>query len=282
MQAICPDCKILYSNATQDAAKQQSQAEAALTQGIDVMVLDPVDATAAAGIVTKASQQNVPVVSYDRLILDAPVDYYTSFDNKQVGRLQATSLTQKLTQDGQRQGADHHDQRRPRGLERGALQEGRAQRLRQHRDRHREGVRHSRLAGLERPERGAAGDHGAGNNGFKGVYGANDDMAGGAIAAMKSPASTRRPGRARPGRDGRWNPADLGGQQYMTCLQGGQAGGQRAAELAVAWQRQDTGPRPDRQVRGQRGRQNMDNGQGQIPRSSSRRSRSRRTTSSPL
>ena len=36
----CSDCKILYSNATQDAAKQQNQAEAALTQGADVLVLD--------------------------------------------------------------------------------------------------------------------------------------------------------------------------------------------------------------------------------------------------
>ena len=39
-----PDCKVLYNNADQDAAKQQQQVEAALTQGADVLVLDAVDA----------------------------------------------------------------------------------------------------------------------------------------------------------------------------------------------------------------------------------------------
>ena len=44
VKALCPDCEIIYSNADQDAAKQQSQAEAALTNGAKVLVLDPVDA----------------------------------------------------------------------------------------------------------------------------------------------------------------------------------------------------------------------------------------------
>ena len=47
VEAKCEDCEILYSNATGDASKQQSQAEAALTQGAEVMVLDPVDAKSA-------------------------------------------------------------------------------------------------------------------------------------------------------------------------------------------------------------------------------------------
>ena len=50
-QRALPDCEVLYQNADQDAAKQQSQAEAALTQGAKVLVLDPVDATSAAGMV---------------------------------------------------------------------------------------------------------------------------------------------------------------------------------------------------------------------------------------
>ena len=40
---------ILYQNADQDPTKQQSQVEAMVTQGVDVMVLDPVDSTSAAG-----------------------------------------------------------------------------------------------------------------------------------------------------------------------------------------------------------------------------------------
>jgi D-xylose transport system substrate-binding protein len=45
IKADCPNCSVLYSNANQDPAKQQAQAEAALTQGAKVLVLDAVDAT---------------------------------------------------------------------------------------------------------------------------------------------------------------------------------------------------------------------------------------------
>src|SRR3954471_23908935 len=58
VKELCSDCKLLYSNATQDAAKQQNQADAALTQGADVLVLDAVDAGSAAAIVKKAKAQN--------------------------------------------------------------------------------------------------------------------------------------------------------------------------------------------------------------------------------
>ena len=51
LKALCPNCQIIYSNADQDASKQQQQAEAAITQGAKVLVLDPVDAASAAAIV---------------------------------------------------------------------------------------------------------------------------------------------------------------------------------------------------------------------------------------
>ena len=54
-KALCPDCEVLYSNANQDAAKQQQQAEAALTKGAKVLVLDPVDSASAAAIVDRPS-----------------------------------------------------------------------------------------------------------------------------------------------------------------------------------------------------------------------------------
>lgn len=104
MKEICPDCEIIYSNADQDASKQQSQADAAITNGAKVLVLDPVDSASAASIATKAKQQNIPVISYDRLITDAPVDYYISFDNVKVGELQGTSLSEKLAADGNAKG----------------------------------------------------------------------------------------------------------------------------------------------------------------------------------
>ena len=60
IEDLCPDCEILYSNATEDASKQQNQVEAALTQGADVLVLDPVDAASAAASVQKAEEQGFP------------------------------------------------------------------------------------------------------------------------------------------------------------------------------------------------------------------------------
>ncbi|TAN34980.1 sugar ABC transporter substrate-binding protein [bacterium] len=97
LKALCSSCQIIYSNANQDAPTQQTQAEAALTNGASVLVLDPVDGAAAAAIVAKAKAQNVPVVSYDRLILNTPdLNYYLSFDNAAVGALQGNALLTAL------------------------------------------------------------------------------------------------------------------------------------------------------------------------------------------
>lgn len=95
---LCPDCEILYSNADQDATKQQQQAEAALVNGADVIVISPVDSQSAAAIAEQAQAQGVPVVSYDRLIVGGEIDYYISFDNEKVGELQGTWLVEEVSE----------------------------------------------------------------------------------------------------------------------------------------------------------------------------------------
>jgi len=100
---LCADCEIIYNNANQDANTKLSQDEAALTNGAKVLVLDPVDSAAAAVIANKAKAQGVPVIAYDRLILNSPsVNYYISFDNKKVGELQAQSLMDELNKLGKK------------------------------------------------------------------------------------------------------------------------------------------------------------------------------------
>jgi D-xylose transport system substrate-binding protein len=99
LKTLCPSCKLLYANAAQDATQQQSQADSMLTQGVKVLVLDPVDGKAAQAIVNKAKTQNVPVVSYDRLA-SGPIDYYVSFDNMRVGQLQGQALVKALQAGG--------------------------------------------------------------------------------------------------------------------------------------------------------------------------------------
>ena len=81
--------EVLVQAANSDDALQNSQAENLLTQGVDVLVVVPHNAKTAATIVEAAHRSNVPVISYDRLILDSDVDLYISIDPTRVGELQA-------------------------------------------------------------------------------------------------------------------------------------------------------------------------------------------------
>ncbi|WP_423189044.1 sugar ABC transporter substrate-binding protein [Alkalibacterium sp. f15] len=75
-------------------ALQIAQAETMISQGIDLLVLVPHNAEAAASIVGKAQMADIPVISYDRLVMNANVDLYISFDNEKIGALQGYSITQ--------------------------------------------------------------------------------------------------------------------------------------------------------------------------------------------
>lgn len=79
--------------ANQDAGTQVSQCQNLITQGIDVLILAPYDATSAATIVESAHQAGIPVISYDRLITNTFVDTYISFDNVRVGEMQGKYIT---------------------------------------------------------------------------------------------------------------------------------------------------------------------------------------------
>ena len=131
VKELCSDCKIIYSNADQDAAKQQQQAEAALTKGAKVLVLDPVDAASAGAIVTRAKQPNVPV---DHL---RPPDHRrgrSTTTSRSTTRRSASSRATPWSRSSRRtasQRADRDDQRRADGQQRQAVQAGRAQRHRQ-------------------------------------------------------------------------------------------------------------------------------------------------------
>src|SRR4029078_2150276 len=100
VKSLCPNCSVVYENGNQGASEQQSQADSVLTPGIDDLVLAAGDATAASTIVAKAKAQKVPVISYDRLVSNADLAAYISFDNERVGGLQATTLAEKLGQEG--------------------------------------------------------------------------------------------------------------------------------------------------------------------------------------
>jgi D-xylose transport system substrate-binding protein len=231
----CEDCEVLYSNAGGDASKQQSQAEAALTQGAEVLVVDPMDAKSAAAIAEKAKAQNVPVVSYDRLIDNAEVDAYVSYVNEEVGELQGETLAKKLKEDGSANGPIIMINGDPADPNAAQFKKG------AHIAFEKEGVEVAKEYdtpgwSAENAQREAQQAITAlGNNGFAGIYAANDDTGGGAIAALKG-AGIDPAEKPVTGQDATVAGLQriLAGQQFMTVYKEIEPEATAAAEIAIA------------------------------------------------
>jgi putative multiple sugar transport system substrate-binding protein len=83
--------------ADDDIPNQLSQIENMITKGAKVLVVAAIDGTTLSDVLQQAHDAGIKVIAYDRLIRDsANVDYYATFDNFQVGVLQATSLVQGM------------------------------------------------------------------------------------------------------------------------------------------------------------------------------------------
>ena len=83
-------------NAEADKSAQQQQAEQAITNGAKVLLLVNLDSGSGAAIEANAKSQGVKVIDYDRLTLKGSSDYYVSFDNEAVGKLQGEGLVSCL------------------------------------------------------------------------------------------------------------------------------------------------------------------------------------------
>ncbi|WP_292041089.1 D-xylose ABC transporter substrate-binding protein [Massilia sp. UBA6681] len=84
--------KVYVQSADASEQRQIAQIENLISRGVDVLVIVPYNATVLNNAIREAKKAKIKVVSYDRLILNADVDAYVSFDNKAVGELQAQSL----------------------------------------------------------------------------------------------------------------------------------------------------------------------------------------------
>jgi D-xylose transport system substrate-binding protein len=224
---VCPNCQVLYNAATTDA-EQQTQAVGAISSGASVMVLDPVHGATASTIVAQAKAANIPVVSYDRIVLNTPnLSYFVSFDTGAAGALMAGSLvtalgskTKPTVVEINGDPADGNTKT----FKDGALSaiNGKFTPARQYDTPG--GTSANAKAEMER----ALTDL---NFRIDGVLAANDNLAGGAIAAMK--------GNVRP-----WPPvtgqgAELAaiqrivtGDQYMTLYMSSKAEAEAAAQIA--------------------------------------------------
>ncbi len=255
----CSDCEVIYTNADQDTSKQQQQVEAAVTEGVDVMVLDPVDSAAAAGLVSRAKQAGIPVISYDRLILDADLDYYVSFDSVEVGKQQGEALAGALADANSPEGPIVQINGAPTDNNAKLFNEGATSVFDS------EGIEVAKEydtpdwspdeAQVEMEQAITA----LGDNGFAGVYAANDGTAGGAIAALKS-AGIDPASKPVTGQDAELAAIQriLAGEQYVTVYKPIKPLAEAAAQLAVALAQGDEAP--EGLVNGEE-----DNGQEKVP-----------------
>lgn len=79
---------------------QTAKVENLLAQNVKALVIQPVNSNAAGNLVKLAHQDKVPVVAYDRLIADAPVDFFVTQDSFQVGVLQAEAAAKATKGEG--------------------------------------------------------------------------------------------------------------------------------------------------------------------------------------
>jgi len=226
------DFSVLYSNADQNSAQQQSQAEAALASGAAVLVLDPVDSAAAVSIVSAANAQGVPVIAYDRIVDGGDLAYYISFNNEEIGALQANALVDELDARGLAGGGILMVNGSPTDGNAGQFKEGAEAVLND------SGYRV--LSSFDTPEwspenaqNWVAGQVTQFSGDIVAVYAANDGTAGGAIAALK--AANVLPMPLVTGQDAELAAIQriVSGDQYMTIYKDIRAEAVLAAEVAA-------------------------------------------------
>ncbi|HEX3929328.1 MAG TPA: substrate-binding domain-containing protein [Nocardioides sp.] len=87
-------------NAQGDKNKFASIAQQMINEGVKVLIIDSIDPASGAGVEKAADQAGVKVIDYDRVNLGGTAPYYVSFDNEDVGKLQAQTMIDCLSQQG--------------------------------------------------------------------------------------------------------------------------------------------------------------------------------------
>jgi len=87
-------------NAQGDAQQFQTIADGMIAKGVNVLIIDSLDSSSGSAVITKAHNAGIKVIDYDRLTAGGGADYYVSFDNESVGKLQGQGLLDCLTAAG--------------------------------------------------------------------------------------------------------------------------------------------------------------------------------------
>jgi D-xylose transport system substrate-binding protein len=235
MTKLCAACKVIYQNANGDVALQQQQFNSVIAQGAKVVVLDPVDSAAAAGLVQMAQSQGVKVIAYDRPIPAKKADYYVSFDNEGIGYAISKSLVEHMQKTGVPAGAGVLEiNGSPTDAAAGLIRDGIHRALKE--------SKYKTLAEFDTPEwappkaqEWAAGQITRFGSQIKGIVAANDGTGGGAIAALK--AAGVKPVPPVTGNDATIAALQLiiAGDQYNTISKPSEIVAKAAAEVAVTF-----------------------------------------------
>ncbi|MFD5394168.1 sugar ABC transporter substrate-binding protein [Streptomyces sp. NPDC127097] len=182
--SLCLECKVDYHNAEQQVDTQKRQFDALVKKGVKVIILDPVDAAAAKSWVDSAAKKGVKLIAYDRLA-EGDVAAYVSYDNEKIGRLQGQGIltalgSQAATSDVVMMNGSPTDPNAP------AYKKGAHEVL--------DDKVHKIVFEKDIPDWSAAAAkkemtdviNAQGAEGFDAVYSANDGMAAGIAAALKS------------------------------------------------------------------------------------------------
>ncbi|MCR5788691.1 MAG: substrate-binding domain-containing protein [Lachnospiraceae bacterium] len=84
--------EVNVQNANGDVEKQKEQIQYFIEKKMDVIVIIAVDSNALSSEVKKAKEEGIKVIAYDRLVMDAPLDLYISFNNETVGKFMADAI----------------------------------------------------------------------------------------------------------------------------------------------------------------------------------------------
>ncbi len=87
---------VIVQSANSDDIRQVRDVESLISRNVDVLVIVPHNGAAMTRAVKSANDAKIPVIAYDRLILNANIDYYLTFDNVKVGEAQAGYAAARL------------------------------------------------------------------------------------------------------------------------------------------------------------------------------------------
>ena len=88
--------KVFVQSANGNEETQMSQIENMINRGVDVLVIIPYNGQVLSNVIAEAKREGIKVLAYDRMINDADIDFYISFNNEKVGELQAQSLVERV------------------------------------------------------------------------------------------------------------------------------------------------------------------------------------------